>query len=33
MPDAVPGAVVTWNRDALQREADLVLDKERHARL
>ncbi|MFD1546288.1 non-ribosomal peptide synthetase/MFS transporter [Nonomuraea guangzhouensis] len=32
LPDAVPGAVVTWDRDALQREADLLLDTERHAR-
>jgi hypothetical protein len=22
LPDAIPGAVVTWDRDELQREAD-----------
>jgi hypothetical protein len=25
LPDAVPGAVVTWDRDELQREADRLL--------
>jgi multisubunit Na+/H+ antiporter MnhF subunit len=25
LPDAVPGAVVTWDRDALEREADRAL--------
>jgi len=25
LPDAVPGAIVTWDRDALQREADMLL--------
>jgi hypothetical protein len=28
LPDAVPGAKVTWDRDALQREADQVLANE-----
>jgi hypothetical protein len=27
LPDAVPGAVLTWDRDALQREADRALVK------
>ncbi|WP_308250570.1 non-ribosomal peptide synthetase/MFS transporter [Nonomuraea rhizosphaerae] len=31
LPDAVPGAVVTWDRDELQREADRLLDEERAA--
>ncbi|MFC4588788.1 non-ribosomal peptide synthetase/MFS transporter [Sphaerisporangium corydalis] len=26
LPDAIPGAVVTWDRDALQQEADRLLD-------
>lgn len=25
LPDAVPGAIVTWDRDALQQEADMLL--------
>ena len=28
LPDAVPGAVVTWDRDALEREADRALIKQ-----
>jgi hypothetical protein len=25
LPDAIPGAVVTWDRDKLQQEADMLL--------
>jgi len=25
LPDAVPGAIVTWDRDSLQQEADTLL--------
>jgi amino acid adenylation domain-containing protein len=32
LPDAIPGATATWDRDALQREADLLLSAARSTR-